>query len=96
MRLADVIASTYFTAQARSEAQPRRRMIYDVRQTTIYHYARRSRTPTRAAAHADRPCAPARPRGRARGDAAAGRAPRAARFFGNHVTSVVLDEPHDT
>ena len=40
MKLSDVIASTYFTTHERAEvAVGGARMIYDVRQATIYHYA---------------------------------------------------------
>ena len=73
-------------------------MIYDVRQSTIYHYASPvAVAQPRAAADADRPAAPARARRRARRLARIrSSAAKGSDFFGNRITSVVLNQPHDT
>ena len=98
MKLSDVVASTYFTTHARSEAHMGgARMIYDVRQETTYHYA----STVAYARHVlrlepDRPPGPARAGGGARCRAGAGRAPRrAAISSATASTWVALDQPHD-
>ena len=62
-------------------------MIYDVRQSTIYHYA----SPVAVASHVLRLTPIDRPHQRVHAARARsvspGRAPRTARFFGNRVTS---------
>ena len=72
-------------------------MIYDVRQTTIYHYA----SPVAVANHVLRLTPIDRPHQRVHA-AALEVSPHPVErqerrdFFGNHMTSVVLNEPHDT
>jgi transglutaminase-like putative cysteine protease len=72
-------------------------MIYDVRQSTIYHYA----SPVAVASHVLRLTPIDRPHQRVHA-AAVEVSPHPVErhercdFFGNHMTSVVLSEPHDT
>jgi len=72
-------------------------MIYDVRQSTVYHYA----SPVAVASHVLRLTPIDRPQQRVHAAALEVFPHPVARrerrdFFGNHVTSVVLNEPHDT
>ena len=72
-------------------------MIYDVRQTTIYRYA----SPVAVASHVLRLTPIDRPHQRVHAAALEVLPHPVERherrdFFGNHVTSVVLNEPHDT
>ena len=93
MKLADVIASTYFTTHERRGSLGGARMI-DVRQTTIYHYAspvaysrhvlRLTPIDRRDSAFATVGYRPAPDRG------------GASHFFGNRMTWIELDQPHDT
>ena len=73
-------------------------MIYDIRQTTILHYASQGGLcASRAAADADRPHAASacrRPRSTSSPPPVGRR--EGADFFGNHLTWIELDEPHDT
>ena len=97
MKLSDVIASTYFTTRERSERLGVARMIYDVRQTTIYHYA----SPVAYAHHVLRLTPIDRERQRVHA-AALDITPTPIErregqdFFGNRITWIALDQPHDT
>ena len=97
MKLSDVVASTYFTTREHRSALGVARMIYDVRQETIYHYA----SPVAYAHHVLRltPIDRAHQRVHA---AALDIMPTPIErregqdFFGNRITWIAFDQPHDT
>ena len=97
MKLSDVIAATYFTTHERARGSlGGARMIYDVRQTTTYHYA----SPVAYARHVLRLTPIDRPGQRVHATALEVEpAPIARRegqdFFGNRMTWIELDQPHD-